>query len=127
MGCNYRIALSSTNLGLPEVKLGIIPGAGGTQRLPRLAGIEKALSMITSGTPINAKDALESEIIDKVFEDALLENAISFIKGKLSLEKHPVVSKLQEKVSNIKNEVFENFSKKIEQKYRGRKVSFLCY
>ena len=101
MGCNYRIALSSTTLGLPEVKLGIIPGAGGTQRLPRLAGIEKALSMITSGTPINAKDALESEIIDKVCEDALMENAIGFIKSKLSLEKHPVVSKLQEKVSNI--------------------------
>ena len=124
MGCNYRIALSSTTLGLPEVKLGIIPGAGGTQRLPRLAGIEKALSMITSGTPINAKDALESEIIDKVCEDALMENAIGFIKSKLSLEKHPVVSKLQEKVSNIKNEVFENFSKKIEQKYRGRKSPF---
>ena len=65
MGCNYRIALSSTTLGLPEVKLGIIPGAGGTQRLPRLAGIEKALSMITSGTPINAKDALESNKIGR--------------------------------------------------------------
>ena len=103
--------MSSTNLGLPEVKLGIIPGAGGTQRLPRLAGIDKALSMITSGTPINAKDALESNIIDEVFEDALLENAISFIKGKLNLDNHPVVSKLQEKVSNINNEVFENFSK----------------
>ena len=97
MGCNYRIALSSTNLGLPEVKLGIIPGAGGTQRLPRLAGIEKALSMITSGTPINAKDALESEIIDKVCEEALLENAISFIKEKLDLDNHPVVSKLTRK------------------------------
>ena len=68
MGCNYRVALSSTNLGLPEVKLGIIPGAGGTQRLPRLAGIEKALSMITSGIPINAEDALNSEIIEEVFE-----------------------------------------------------------
>ncbi len=124
MGCNYRIALSSTNLGLPEVKLGIIPGAGGTQRLPRLAGIEKALSMITSGIPINAKDAFDSAIIDEVFEDALLENAISFIKSKLSLENHPVVSKLQEKVSNIKNEVFENFSKKIQEKYRGRKSPF---
>ena len=88
MGCNYRVALSNTKLGLPEVKLGIIPGAGGTQRLPRLAGIEKALSMITSGIPINAKDALDSGIIDEVFEDALLENAISFIKGKLNLDNH---------------------------------------
>ena len=67
MGCNYRVALSSTNLGLPEVKLGIIPGAGGTQRLPRLTGIEKALSMITSGIPVNAEDALNSGIIEESF------------------------------------------------------------
>ena len=85
MGCNYRVALSSTKLGLPEVTLGIIPGAGGTQRLPRLTGIEKALSMITSGVPINSKDALNSGIIEEVFEDALIENAVSFIKSKLFL------------------------------------------
>ena len=94
MGCNYRVAISSTKLGLPEVKLGIIPGAGGTQRLPRLAGVEKALSMITSGVPISASDALKSGIIEEVFEDALVANAISFIKIKLQQESHPVASKL---------------------------------
>ena len=125
MGCNYRVALSSTNLGLPEVKLGIIPGAGGTQRLPRLAGIEKALSMITSGTPINAKDALNSGIVEEVFPDNIIENAMNFIKSKLSLDNHPIVSKLSEKVSNIRSEVFDNFSNKIQKKYRGRK-SPLC-
>ncbi|MBV68977.1 MAG: 3-hydroxyacyl-CoA dehydrogenase [Pelagibacterales bacterium] len=125
MGCNYRVALSSTNLGLPEVKLGIIPGAGGTQRLPRLAGIEKALSMITSGTPINAKDALNSGIVEEVFPDNIIENAMNFIKSKLSLDNHPIVSKLSEKVSNIQSEVFDNFSNKIQKKYRGRK-SPLC-
>ena len=125
MGCNYRVALSSTNLGLPEVKLGIIPGAGGTQRLPRLAGIEKALSMITSGTPINAKDALNSGIVEEVFPDNIIENAMNFIKSKLSLDNHPIVSKLSEKVSNIHSEVFDNFSNKIQKKYRGRK-SPLC-
>ena len=109
MGCNYRVALSSTKLGLPEVTLGIIPGAGGTQRLPRLTGIEKALSMITSGVPINSKDALNSGIIEEVFEDALIENAVSFIKSKLSLDSHPVVSRLTEKISNIENDVFDNF------------------
>ena len=87
MGCNYRVALSSTKLGLPEVKLGIIPGAGGTQRLPRLAGVEKALSMITSGIPIDAKNALESGIIEEVFEDKLIEKALNFIKSKLTLDK----------------------------------------
>ncbi len=125
MGCNYRVALSTTKLGLPEVKLGIIPGAGGTQRLPRLAGIEKALSMITSGIPINADDALNSGVIEEVFEDNLIENAMNFIKSKLSLDDHPIVSKLSEKISNVQNEVFENFSNKLEKKYRGRK-SPLC-
>ncbi len=125
MGCNYRVALSNTNLGLPEVKLGIIPGAGGTQRLPRLAGIEKALSMITSGIPINAEDALNSGIIEEVFADDLIENAMNFIKTKLSLDNHPIVSTLSAKVSNIQNEVFENFSNKMKKKYRGRK-SPLC-
>ncbi|MAH74324.1 MAG: 3-hydroxyacyl-CoA dehydrogenase [Alphaproteobacteria bacterium TMED93] len=125
MGCNYRVALSSTKLGLPEVKLGIIPGAGGTQRLPRLAGVEKALSMITSGIPIDAKNALESGIIEEVFEDKLIENALNFIKSKLTLDIHPVASKLTEKVSNVKNDIFINFSNKIEKKHRGRK-SPLC-
>ena len=124
MGCNYRVALSNTKLGLPEVKLGIIPGAGGTQRLPRLAGIEKALSMITSGVPINAKDALNSGIVEEVFPDNLIENAMNFIKSKLNLDSHPVASKLSQKVSNIQNEVFENFSNKIQKKYRGRKSPF---
>ena len=125
MGCNYRVALSSTKLGLPEVKLGIIPGAGGTQRLPRLAGVEKALSMITSGIPIDAKNALESGIIEEVFEDKLIENALNFIKSKLTLDIHPVASKLTEKVSSVENDIFINFSNKIEKKHRGRK-SPLC-
>ncbi len=121
MGCNYRVALASTRLGLPEVKLGIIPGAGGTQRLPRLVGIEKALSMITSGNPINASDALKSGIIEEIYEDSLIANAINFIKSKLELEIHPIVSELNEKISSVNDEVFEIFSKKMEKKYRGRK------
>jgi len=125
MGCNYRVALSSTKLGLPEVTLGIIPGAGGTQRLPRLAGVEKALSMITTGIPVDAKNALDSGIIEEVFEDKLIENALNFIKSKLNLDIHPVASKLTEKVSNVKNDIFINFSNKIEKKHRGRK-SPLC-
>ena len=125
MGCNYRVALASTRLGLPEVKLGIIPGAGGTQRLPRLAGVEKALSMITTGIPISARDALKSEIIEEVFEDALIANTINFIKSKLGEEKHPIVSQLNAKISNVNPETFKSFTKKMEKKYRGRK-SPLC-
>jgi len=55
MGCHYRVALAGTKIGLPEVKLGLLPGAGGTQRLPRLAGVERALDMIVTGNPVEAK------------------------------------------------------------------------
>ncbi|NYT75083.1 enoyl-CoA hydratase/isomerase family protein [Halomonas sp. QX-2] len=66
LGCHYRIALAGTRLGLPEVKLGLLPGAGGTQRLPRLVGVERALEMITSGRFVEAEEALEAGIIDAI-------------------------------------------------------------
>jgi len=125
MGCNYRVAVKSTKLGLPEVKLGIIPGAGGTQRLPRLAGIEKSLSMITSGNPIPAKEALSFGIIEQVYEDALLANAINFIKTKIDIDSHPRTRDLNQKISNIDNTIFDNFNNNIKKKFRGRS-SPLC-
>ncbi len=66
MGAHYRIAQTDTKLGLPEVKLGLLPGAGGTQRLPRLIGVDQALSMISSGAPIVATRALELGLVDRV-------------------------------------------------------------
>ncbi|MCA8865342.1 MULTISPECIES: enoyl-CoA hydratase/isomerase family protein [unclassified Halomonas] len=66
LGCHYRIALAGTRVGLPEVKLGLLPGAGGTQRLPRLVGVERALEMITSGRFVEAEEALEAGIIDAI-------------------------------------------------------------
>ena len=60
------MAVSSAKFGLPEVHLGLLPGAGGTQRLPRIVGVEKALSMVTSGAPIGAAEALETGLIDMV-------------------------------------------------------------
>ena len=66
LGAHYRIALAETKLGLPEVKLGLLPGAGGTQRLPRLMGVDAALKMITSGNPISAQQALELSLLDRV-------------------------------------------------------------
>ena len=68
LACHFRIAAAGTRLGLPEIKLGLIPGAGGTQRLPRLVGMEKAAAMILSGDPIPAKDALAAGLIDEIFE-----------------------------------------------------------
>ncbi|MGM0858309.1 MAG: enoyl-CoA hydratase/isomerase family protein [Pseudomonadota bacterium] len=66
LGCHYRVALAGTRVGLPEVKLGLLPGAGGTQRLPRLVGVERALEMITSGRFVEAEEALEAGIINAI-------------------------------------------------------------
>lgn len=66
LGCHYRVALKGTRVGLPEVKLGLLPGAGGTQRLPRLAGVERALEMITTGRFVEAEEAREAGIIDAI-------------------------------------------------------------
>ena len=75
LGCHYRCATAGTTLGLPEVNLGLIPGAGGTQRLPRIVGIEKALDMIVSGKPISAAQAAEAGFVDRLIpgHDVLAE------------------------------------------------------
>ena len=78
MAGHYRIALRDAQLGQPEVKLGLIPGAGGTQRLPRLAGVAKALGMCAEGNPITADEAFKFGIIDRVAESDLLARAIAF-------------------------------------------------
>ncbi len=75
LGCHYRISMADAKVGLPEVKLGLLPGASGTQRLPRLIGAEKALDMMLSGNPINASAALESGAIDKVATDGDFQSA----------------------------------------------------
>ncbi|OMG67421.1 3-hydroxyacyl-CoA dehydrogenase [Stutzerimonas balearica] len=78
LGCHYRIARKDAKVGLPEVKLGLLPGAGGTQRLPRLAGVAKALDMIVSGQPIGAAEALEHHIVDELFEGDLVEAGLAY-------------------------------------------------
>ncbi len=89
MGCHFRVAAAGTRLGLPEIKLGLIPGAGGTQRLPRLVGIEKALPMILSGDPIPAKDALAAGLVDEIIEGDLVSGAVAFAR-KVLAEKRPL-------------------------------------
>src|SRR6185436_2970475 len=78
LGCHYRIAVPSAKLGLPEVKLGLLPGAGGTQRLPRLIGFDKAIQMITSGEPVTATEAQKLALVDEVVEGDLIEAAVRF-------------------------------------------------
>src|ERR1700752_4571936 len=80
MAGHYRVALSTAQVGQPEVKLGLIPGAAGTQRLPRLAGVAKAVEMCTTGNPIRAEDALKFGIVDRLIEDDLLAGAVAFAR-----------------------------------------------
>ncbi len=80
MAGHYRVALSSAQVGQPEVKLGIIPGAAGTQRLPRLAGVAKAVEMCTTGNPVTADEALKFGVIDKIIEGDLLTEAVAFAR-----------------------------------------------
>ncbi len=82
--CHYRVAVPATQLGQPEVKLGIIPGAGGTQRLPRLAGVAKAAEMCAVGNPIPASEGLASGILDRVIEGDLLPGAVAFARELLA-------------------------------------------
>ena len=88
MAAHYRVALSTAQFGQPEVKLGLIPGAAGTQRLPRLAGVAKAVEMCVGGNPVNAEEALKLGIVDRIIEGDLLSGAISFaseVAGKPAL------------------------------------------
>src|SRR6202166_977406 len=80
MAGHYRVALASAQVGQPEVKLGIIPGAAGTQRLPRLAGVAKAVEMCATGNPVKAEEALKLGIIDKIIEGDLLAGAVAFAR-----------------------------------------------
>jgi len=89
MGFHYRVAVPAAQVGQPEVKLGIIPGAAGTQRLPRLAGVARATQMCADGNPIGAKEALELGIVDRIVEGDLLQGAIAFLREKIAAGERP--------------------------------------
>ena len=82
--CDYRLAVATAKVGLPEVNLGLLPGAGGTQRLPRLTGLKMAIDMITSGRPLSAGDAQAAGIVDEVTDDDLQQAALDFAGELLS-------------------------------------------
>ena len=91
MCCHYRLAVNGINLGQPEVQIGLIPGAGGTQRLPRLVGLRHALEMITIGKPIKAEVALQRALVDEIADpdklvDAAVKAASRFISGELNVK-----------------------------------------
>ncbi|MES2739664.1 MAG: 3-hydroxyacyl-CoA dehydrogenase NAD-binding domain-containing protein [Pseudomonadota bacterium] len=97
LGCHYRIAASGTQVALPEVKLGLLPGAGGTQRLPRVLGLERALNMIVSGNPLAAEQLADSALFDQVLEPGtdLLAAAIALAERVADLRPLPKVRERQ--------------------------------
>ena len=82
LACDYRVAAPSTRLALPEIKRGLLPGAGGTQRLPRLIGVGAALEMILSGDPVDGRRAAEMGLVDAVAEDDLLDTAVDLARAR---------------------------------------------
>ena len=121
--CHYRIAVPSAKCGLPEVNLGLLPGAGGTQRLPRVVGVEKALQMVTSGQHVSAKECQKIGLVDEISkEDNLRGDSISFAK-KIVSENRPLIkiSEMNDKVEAARgNEnIFKDFRNSIARKSRG--------
>jgi 3-hydroxyacyl-CoA dehydrogenase len=121
--CHYRIAVPSARLGLPEVNIGLLPGAGGTQRLPRIVGAEIALEMMTAGSHVPAADALRSGLIDELAPEGKLLEAAVFLAQRVVAEKRPLrkIRDHDEKVLSArgKPELFANFRKTNARKFRG--------
>ncbi|MCA3708461.1 MAG: enoyl-CoA hydratase/isomerase family protein [Phenylobacterium sp.] len=120
---HYRVAVPSARLGLPEVNLGLLPGAGGTQRLPRVAGPEKALEMMTSGRHAPAKEALEMGLVDELAEEGKLREAAVAFARRCVAENKPLV-KVRDNNAKVeaargKPEIFEAFRKANARKFRG--------
>ena len=97
MSCHYRVASPGARLGLPEVKLGLLPGGGGTQRLPRLVGAPAALQMITKGDPVESREAFKLGLIDEVIEGDLVEGAVTFARRIVGHGPHPVTARMTAK------------------------------
>ena len=120
LGCQYRVAIAGAKVGLPEVKLGLLPGAGGTQRLPRLIGIEAALGIIVSGDPVPATLAAKTGVIDKIIEGDLLEGALDYARG-LAARKAPLrkVRDLKVDTGNIPSGFFDEARKRVAKEKKN--------
>ncbi len=120
---HYRVAVPSAKLGLPEVALGLLPGAGGTQRLPRVVGVENALEMVTSGRHVPAKEAAGLGLVDELVEEGKLKDGAIAFANKCVAENKPLV-KISENNTKLeaakgKPEIFAEFRKKNARKFRG--------
>ena len=130
MGCHYRVATKSAKIGLPEVLIGILPGGGGTQRLPRLAGPKRALEMITSGRHVLASEAIGYGIVDRVVDDgADIEAAgIAFAREIADIRPLPRVRDQEAKLAEARDDpgIFDAMRKSIARRARNQKAPYNC-
>jgi 3-hydroxyacyl-CoA dehydrogenase len=128
LACHYRVAGADAKCGLPEVKLGILPGAGGTQRLPRLVGVAKALDMIVSGEPIGAAEARSAGLVDEIVQGDLTAGAIAFASRIATRRPLPRARDLASHVdrANVDPAVFDKARKEAAARARGGKAPLRC-
>jgi len=120
--CNYRVATADAKCGLPEVNLGLLPGAGGTQRLPRAIGVEKALEMVTTGKPISALESHKLGLIDQIVEGDLRAEAIAYAAQMGALDTaHPRVRDSEDKLQSARDNpmIFEMARSMIAKRARN--------
>ena len=124
LACHFRVAAPGARVGLPEVKLGLLPGAGGTQRLPRLIGPEKALKLIVTGDPISAAEALADGIIDEIVEGDLTAAAVAFARRVVS-ENRPL-RLVRDRDEKLIGEGFADAAEELTRRLRGRDAPAAC-
>jgi 3-hydroxyacyl-CoA dehydrogenase len=127
LACHYRVAVASARCGLPEVKLGLLPGAGGTQRLPRVIGAKPALEMIVSGEPIDAARARELGLVDEIVDGDLVAGAIVFAERMIG-KPVPRASQREDKIAAARGELgmFDEYAQQMQKSRRGYEAPQLC-
>lgn len=128
LACRYRIAHVSALVGLPEVHLGLIPGAGGTQRLPRVVGLENALDMITSGRQVSASEAMQMGLIDRLYDTPdLLEAATSFTSEVLNSDETRLrVSEMDIPDSEANRQLLDTWKRRVGKKAGGQQSPLIA-
>jgi len=124
LACHFRVAASGAHVGLPEIKLGLLPGAGGTQRLPRLIGPEKALKMIVTGDPIEAREAVADGVIDEIVDGDLTAGAIAFARRAVA-ESRPL-RLVRDREDKLVAEGFADAAEVLTRRLRGREAPAAC-
>jgi len=121
LGCHYRVSLPDAKLGVPEVKLGLLPGAGGTQRLPRVAGVERALEMCATGTPISGKEAFDCGLVDRLIEGELVPHAVGYAEEVRDIRPLPKSSEREDRLAEARDKpaLFDEFRKANARRFRG--------